>query len=143
MYFFFLVQPKLAMYLNGVFVGENEAFNLNNDNHTINKITCVSLKSKPGVNLYVFDQDFISLSNGYNYNLKESCSAKEVCSKIYEINFVFENKFQNMKSLTCVAKNFQYNLTAEITHRVNLFIYNGQPSTSINKNITQTKPKLL
>jgi len=122
------------MYLNDVIIGENEAFNLTNDNHTVNKITCVSLKSKPGVNLYVFDQDFISLSNGYNYNLKESCSTKEVCSKIYEINFVFEDKFQNMQSLTCVAKNFKHNLTAQITHKTNLLIDNEQSSTSKNKN---------
>jgi hypothetical protein len=120
------------MYLNNVFIGENETFQLINDNHTVNKIACVSLKSKPGVNLYVFDQDFISLSNGYNYELKETCSTKQVCSKIYEINFVFEERFQNMQSLTCVAKNFQYNLTAQVTNKVNLLINNKVSSTSNN-----------
>lgn len=99
---------------------ENETLNLINDKVTVNKISCVSVLSKPDVNLFLFDtESFISLSTGFNYKLSNTCSANQVCTKIYLVNLVFlDGLFDNMKSISCVAKNYQYGLSAEISRRV-------------------------
>jgi hypothetical protein len=114
----------LSLFLNDRLITEGNSLNLINDQKTVNKIVCISIISKPDVDLFLFDsQSLISLSDGFNYLVLGSCTNTNVCAKIYQVNFVFpsDSKFDNMKQISCSANNYQYGLNSKITRSVTIF----------------------
>ena len=75
-------------------------------------ITCATIKSKPDVNLTLYDTNSMkSLSTGSNSVSSDVCDSYDLCTNILQVNFQFQdNSFDSLNSLTCSANSISSNV---------------------------------
>ncbi len=143
--------PLLGISIDSNQVLPNQTITLINGNNAIYKIVCSALNAKPDVDLFLFDSNsLLPLSNGINNKTAGQCDANNLCTKILQVNFEFnDSSFNNMNSLTCaaVSNNPNVNLTTSIQRSVSVLVITSTTSKLFfhnqnNKKITKKKTLL-
>ena len=125
MYIIFLsVQPILALFFDGQLIYANQTLNLTKDfsKNTTYVISCASINSKPDVNLALFDtKTNNSLSNSGNTVYYDQCNSFNLCTKIIQVSFQFQdNSFDSLNSITCSANSLNSSIPLSVSLQRNV-----------------------
>jgi hypothetical protein len=111
--------------VDGQIINETNTINFTVSNDIVYRITCISLNSKPQINLNIIDTNTKeSLIDESNSAQSGSCNQFNLCERVLQINFrLNENsKFINMSSLTCEANSINeiVDLSVNISRNVEI-----------------------
>lgn len=111
--------------VNNVLINQSDIINLTVSNNITYQIKCLSVSSKPDVNLVLYDTNTDnSLGNGTNTGEADICDSNDLCTKVYEVDFQLppDSIFINMNSITCLATSTvpDIHLTFSIQRNVNI-----------------------
>lgn len=127
--FFFVSKafPTLSIIVNNRIINQSDTIDLTVSDQQVYEISCLSVYSKPDVNLELYDTNsLVSLSDGKNsIQSSSSCSpSSQLCSRVLQVNFklTLTSNFLNMRSLSCTATSVdpQVNLTSTIQRKTNI-----------------------
>jgi hypothetical protein len=123
-YYIFQVEPVLTLVLGNQSINANQTLNLTKDfsKNATYVISCASINSKPGVNLAVFDtKTNNSLSNSGNTVYYDQCDSFNLCTKIIQVSFQFQdNSFDSLNSITCSANSLNSSIPLSVSLQRNV-----------------------
>ena len=103
-------------------------------------LSCISIGSKPDVDLSMFDTNTqLNLANGLNNLTTGYCDLNNLCTKVLQVNFQFtDSRFNNLSSITCLAKsnNIAVNLTTSIQRNVTVISLISTTTTTLTMSTT-------